>query len=123
MLSNTTIDQAALMSGTHLLSCLLAGHSSFALTSISGGKHCRTTQLAAMWSTLYIEMSEDCNYTFSGNGGSYIMPVTFAKVSYPTRSGTRQPYIVLQDTSKEPSSSAWGSNTWRYFNITKDKNG
>jgi hypothetical protein len=83
--------------------------------------HCGT-QLAAMWSTLYIEMSEDCNYTFSGNGGSYIMPVTFAEVSYPTRSGIRQPYIVLQDTSKEPSSSAWGSNTWRYFNITKDEN-
>jgi hypothetical protein len=68
-----------------------------------------------------IQMSEDCNYTFSGRGGSFVFPVTFAKVSYPTRSGTRQPYVVLQDTFKDPSSVAWGSNTWTYFNISKDE--
>jgi hypothetical protein len=51
-----------------------------------------------------------------------VFPVTFAKVSYPTRSGTRRPYVALHNTSSDPSYAARGSNTYHTFNMTWDDN-
>jgi hypothetical protein len=89
------------------------------LTIASGGQHCPSTELAVAWPSIDIKQQADCNYTFSGLKHVYVFPVTFAKVDYPTRSGTRRPYVALQDTDMDPSSNAAGSNSYdTYRNMT-----
>jgi hypothetical protein len=91
---------------------MLAGESRFVLTSVSGGQHCASTELAVAWPSINIKQQADCNYTFSGLKHRYEFPVTFAQVDYPTRSGTRRPYVALQDTMMDPSSRTAGSNSY-----------
>ena len=83
------------------------------LTSVSGGQHCPSTELAVAWPSINIKQQADCNYTFSGLKHRFEYPVTFAQVGYPTRSGTRQPYVALKDTKMDASSDASGSNSYR----------
>jgi hypothetical protein len=91
----------------------VAGIASFGLTSISGGQHCASmaSELAVKWQSLDIHMFEDCGHYFTGREGHQLFPTTFAQVSYPTRTGTRRPYAVLQGTPQyfQPSI----SNSWR----------
>jgi hypothetical protein len=102
-----------------LCAAYCAGTSRFVLTSMSGGQHCPSTELAVAWPSIDVKQQADCNYTFNGLKNVYTFPVTFAKVEYPTRSGTKRPYIALLDTARDSSSSAEGDNSYvTYRNMT-----
>lgn len=94
-----------------------AGNSRFVLTSVSGGQHCPSTELAVAWPSINIKQQADCNYTFSGLKHRFEYHVTFAQVDYPTRGGTRQPYVALKDTKMDASSDASGSNSYRTYDL------